>query len=238
MPRGRIRRQSKYCSSRNTAAAGWRSPPTTRSGTSCEFPVRAGIRRRPAASESHDPEPGRGPGSPSRQPIGRDLPELRIEHLERDVTVVADPSQVVEIGPIWKSPSPGRIRSLSPASSRGVPLRSQSWTQARFSRTGRRGPRTCSGRCSSGRGRGRPRRWRPRICATRARAVPGRRISRRPLKLERDPDTRTSGELGRLTQARRRHGVVLEAGLRGTKSAATIRVGTPSSRKHRSRRRK
>ncbi|MFO0889422.1 MAG: hypothetical protein U0790_09815 [Isosphaeraceae bacterium] len=58
---------------------------------------------------------------------------MRIEQLERDVAVVAQPAQDIEQGATWKSPSPGKIRSRSAASSRGVPLTSQTCTQARFS---------------------------------------------------------------------------------------------------------
>ena len=65
-------------------------------------------------------------------PVRGDLPELGVEHLERDVAVVADPAEVVEDRPELEVSLAGQDAVAVAASSRGVPLRSQTCTQARF----------------------------------------------------------------------------------------------------------
>ena len=91
--------------------------------------------------------------------IGGDLPEMRVEHLERDIAVVADPPEVLDDRPELEVSLAGQdpvavagqlargaaqVADLHP----GQVLRGQV----------RRGPRTCSDRCSNGTRRGRRRR--------------------------------------------------------------------------------
>ena len=167
--------------------------------------------------------------------IGGDLPEMRVEHLERDVAVVADPRQVVDDRPELEVALAGQdpvgvagqlargaaqVADLHPGQVRAV--------------TGTPGPRTCSDRCSNGTRRGR----RPALPAARLRDQGQRRLEagaerRRLLKLERDPHAERRGQLGGLAERGGGPGDSRRRPARGTKSAATISVGTPSSCKQR-----
>ena len=134
------------------------------------------------------------------------------------------------MGSSWKSPSPGRMRSLSLASSRGCRSSRRSGPRRGWRATGRRGPRTCSGRCNSGTGPGKRRRA---ACRTgrpgpvRCRGWCRSWSSSGTQERRRSPDARASSaasrsDCGGAVRSRRPRA-------RAAKSAATIRVGTPSS---------
>ena len=172
--------------------------------------------------------------------VGGDPPELRVEHLERDVAVVADPAEVVQDRPDLEVPlaredavgvagqlARGPAEVARPGPRRGSPRR------------GRPGPRTCSGRCSSGTGRGRPPPPRRPTCAIRASVVSRLAQNRgRLLELQRDPDAGARARTSAASASASAAPAVVGGGEVGQRSAATTSVGTPSSWRIARRRRK
>ena len=151
--------------------------------------------------------------------VGRDRPELGVEHFQRDDTRRSR-SRPGGRGSasIWKSPSPGKIRSASPASSRGIAAEVADLDPGEvLGREIAPGPRTCSARCSSGTGRGRL----PTACSRPTCADQGqRRVEagaepRRLLELQGQADAEPGRQLGRLGQRLGGPAVVLGRSARG-----------------------
>ena len=164
---------------------------------------------------------------------------MRIEHLERDVAVVTDPPQVVDDRPELKvalaRQDPIAIACQLARGAAHVAYLNPGQIAAG---TGRRGLRACSGRCSNGTHRGRRRRW--PIPTARSGQAPSRGRRRGATTFE------TRARSARRTIAASSAASARPAAARAyssrpgcrTKSGVTISVGTPSSCKSASRRRK
>ena len=203
-------------------AAGWRVATATRSGPSPRFAAAGSVPAPQDAADRLVAEVGHA--------VGGDLPELRVEHLERDVAVVADPRPGGRGSARSGSPPrrAGSGRRRRPARA-GVPLRSQTWTQARFSRreVGQvlelARPGVVVEQVEADARRPATPHWAIRASVVSRLAQKPRRL----LELQGQPDARAAGQLGGLGQRRRRPGRSRRASSSRAKSAATISVGDP-----------